>query len=164
MVETDAFVKRVESQLREIARRETKLSEQEDAIRRQRSELRSRSTELTRSLNVYRQVMEMDDSTERQETRSEDSTSAEGTIADIAERILRAQGRPMTTNEIVAELQRVGKLKGGGESGRGDYGTAYRTLLRDSRFARVDKGVFSLADDPNEPEPPSSQSQIALLG
>ncbi len=158
MSETDAFVRRVESELRDIARREAKLSEQEDSLKRQRSELRSRSVELTRTLNVYKQVMGIlvgDTATQLAAPPEMQSPTTEGTIADIAESVLRRHGRPMTTNEIVAELQRAGKLKGGGESGRGDYGTAYRTLLRDSRFVRVDKGVFSLAADANEPAQPA---------
>ena len=33
----------------------------------------------------------------------------------------------MKVADIVTELKALGKLKGGGETGRGDYGTVFRT-------------------------------------
>jgi hypothetical protein len=56
-----------------------------------------------------------------------------------------------------------GKLKGGGATGRDDYGTVYRTLNRDRRFVRSDKGEFSLTVvSPSAPEQPSEQSPAVL--
>jgi hypothetical protein len=144
MSEPDAFVKKVEAELREIGRREMKLSEQEDTIKRQRVELRGRSVELTRTLNVYKQVMGVGTAAEQPAPSTAETPNVDGTIADVAASLLATHGGPMTTNQIVGKLQQVGKLKGGGASGRGDYGTVYRTLLRDPRFVRVDKGIFGL--------------------
>jgi hypothetical protein len=144
MNESDAFIKKAESELRDINRRETKLAEQDDMIKRQRAELRARSAEVSRTLSVYKQIMGVDTIQPDVDKPGTAESLSEGTIADVAEDVLKANARPMTTNELVEELQRRGKLKDGGESGRGPYGTAYRTLLRDKRFVRVDKGIFGL--------------------
>ena len=66
----------------------------------------------------------------------------EGTIADVALRILEENGSPMTVGSLVAELSSLGKLKGGGTSGRADYGTVYQAITRDGRFIKVDRGQF----------------------
>jgi hypothetical protein len=150
----------------------SKLQEQEDAIKRQRSELRSRSAELTKSLNVYKELMGIEVSTPAAAvaqspvaTIQPSPGNGQGTIADMAYHVIAERGGTMSTNDIVAELQARGKLKGGGETGRGDYGTVYRTLLRDGRFIRSDRGVFSLAPPhPSAPAPPSEQSPDAAQG
>src|SRR3989304_4899074 len=107
MSEQDDFVRRVETQLRDISRREAKLAEQEDALKKQRAELRSRAAELSRTLAVYRQVMGTG-------TAVVAETAPEGTIADVAYSILQDHGGTMKTNEIVGEVRGLGEPKGRG--------------------------------------------------
>jgi len=78
----------------------------------------------------------------------------EGTIADVALRVLLASGEPKTVGYLMSRLQALGKLKGGGASGRADYGTVYQAISRDPRFLKVGKGEFSPA-----PESPSAPPQ-----
>jgi hypothetical protein len=148
MPETDAFVKKVTSEIRDMERREEKLKRDAEAIRLSLGEMRQRRVELDRSLAVYREVMGVGEAVASPEV-------PEGTIADVALKILRDMGRPATVGYLVAELQALGKLKGGGASGRADYGTVYQALNRDPRFLRVGKGEFSPAPEgPSVPERP----------
>jgi hypothetical protein len=156
MPENDPFVKKVTGELREMDRREEKLRGDAERIRQQLVLIRQRRVELDRSLATYRDVMgvggEPGASTE----------PPEGTIADVALRVLEENGSPMTVGSLVAELSSLGKLKGGGTSGRADYGTVYQAIGRDSRFIKVGKGQFSPAAHPNEQPQPAEQSATAL--
>lgn len=150
MAETDAFVKKVVAELHEMERREQKLHREADSIRQQLAQLRQRRAELDRSLTVYRDVMGVG-----QEGVAA-AEAVEGTIADVAFRVLRENGGPMTIGSLVSELQRLGKLKSGGASGRADYATVYAAIRRDDRFLKVGKGEVSPAPDaPSAPERPS---------
>jgi hypothetical protein len=163
----DAFVKKATAEIRDIARREEALIKQEDDIKRRRSELRLRLAELTKTLAVYKSLMgigtETAVATQSDAVPIKRESAAGETIADVAFSVMSRQGEPMKIGDLVTELQKLGKLKGGGASGRGDYGTLYRTLNRDRRFVRSDKGEFSLSVvSPSAPEQPSEQSPVAL--
>jgi hypothetical protein len=64
----------------------------------------------------------------------------------------------MSVDELVTELRQMGKLKGGGASGRGDYGTVYRTLARapDRFLKQPGRGEFSVV--PSAPPLPDARS------
>ncbi len=141
MVETDAFVKKVTSELRDMERREQKLRKEAEAIREELAGMRSHRTELDRSLAVYRKVMGIGEGAIAVE-------APEGTIADVALKVLIDKGGPRSVGYLVSELQALGKLKGGGTSGRADYGTVYQAISRDDRFVKVGKGEFSPVEEP----------------
>lgn len=149
MLESDPFVRKVTSEMREMEKRESKLRRDADNIREQLVHMRQRRTELDRSLAVYRDMMGVG---------QESSAPAEvqGTIADVALRVLRESGGPKTVNELAAELRAMGKLKGGGTSGRADYATVFSAISRDDRIVKVGPGSFSPAPGvPSAPERPS---------
>jgi glutathione S-transferase len=160
---TDGFVKKASAEIREIGRRDEALTKQEDDLRRKRAEMRARLAELNKALSVYKNLMGMsteDESPQTADVQMPNSRSLTGgeTIADLAFATIRRQGAPMKIGDVVEELQKLGKLKGGGATGRGDYGTVYRALNRDPRFLRSGKGEFSLVPA-TVPEQPASQSQ-----
>lgn len=141
MTEPDAFVKKVTSELRDMDRREHKLRRDAESIREQIAQMKQRRAELDRSLAVYRDVMGVG-----QEVDAPIEAS-EGTIADLALKVLRENGGPMTVNALVPELQKLGKLQGGGASGRANYATLYQAIRRDDRFRKVGPEGFSPAED-----------------
>jgi hypothetical protein len=148
VADTDPFVRKVTSELREMERREHKLQADAERIREQVFGIRRRRGELEKSLAVYQDVMGVGQASSAPDV-------PEGTIADVAFKVLRELGGPRTVNDLVSELQSLGKLKGGGTSGRADYGTLYQALNRDSRFVRVGRGEFIPAPDaPSAPEQP----------
>jgi chromosome segregation ATPase len=150
MTESDPFVKKVTTEMRDMEKLEQKLRRDAESIRERLAQMRQRRTELERSLAVYREMMG---------GGQEVSTviEATGTIAEVALRILRESGEPKTINDLVVELKSLGKLKGGGgASGRADYATVYQALRRDDRFVKGDNGEFSPAPEvPSAPERPS---------
>jgi hypothetical protein len=148
------FVKRVETELRDLNKREKKLLDQEDTLKKQRAELRARAAELNRSLAVYRQVMGMEPS-EPEEAAMPTGEVTEGTIADVAFEVVHRVGGTMRTSDIATELVRLGKLTG--KDSRVDYSTVYRSLMRDSRFMPAGKGEFSVVAS-SGPQPPSGRS------
>jgi hypothetical protein len=150
MVESDPFVKKVTSELHDMEKKEQKLRRDAEGIREQLAQMRQRRTELERSLMVYRDMMGVG-----QEGSS--TIEVQGTIADVAFRVLRESGGPRTVNDLVVELKTLGKLKGGGgASGRGAYATVYQAISRDTRFVKVGAGEFSPAPEvPSAPERPS---------
>jgi hypothetical protein len=90
-----------------------------------------------------------------------------GSLASVAYAIMTMHGGKMRTTELVPELRAAGKLKGGGATGRSDYGTVFRALARDThRFRKTAPGEFEIIRtiETSEPQPPSSQSPTAVQG
>jgi len=152
MAEADAFIKKVNDELRDMGKKEAKLHRDAEAIRQQLSQIRQRRTELDRSLGVYRDVMGVG---QEGAASAFEEASADETIADVAHRILTQRGGSMPVPAIVRELKALGKLKGGGTSGRADYATTYQAIRRDDRFAMSQEGVRLAEAVPSEPEPPA---------
>jgi hypothetical protein len=67
------------------------------------------------------------------------------TAADAAARVLAERGRPMKTPELLPEVQALGaKMK--------STDNMFRTLVTNPRFRKVGRGLWALAEWPEESE------------
>jgi hypothetical protein len=160
---TDDFILRVKRELRSLARREEDLAKRHEAMVRERASIRTRTSELTRLLGVYQEVMgvvpaeetALNEPAEHPEVVLESpeqikagsaplahaAESANGTTADISAQIMAAHGGRIKIRTLLDELVRMGKLKGND----GDYGSVFGALKRNPhRFVKVGPGEFAL--------------------
>jgi len=160
MARMDDFATRVEAQVSDLGADDSRLAAEEEEvnrraedIRRQRAELRGRIADLAHTLDVYRNVMGIQGPRREPEAPQAVSYTVRrgGTIADVVQSILEQRGSPMQVSDLVEALHALGKLHGGGEAGRGDYGTVYRTLTRDRRFEKTGRGEFRLVGASGRP-------------
>ena len=143
----DEFLQRADAELSELINVDLALAAQEDGVRRKRAELGERIERIRASVRTYHELMGI----EQQAVPSSELFGGEipqGTIADMAAKLIETRGGPMKVADIVTELEKLGKLKpgGGGDSGRGNYGTVFGTLDRSRRFVKTGAGEFGIAD------------------
>lgn len=151
----DALLSQFDREIADLTARDNALSEQESLIKQERDVLKlkmAQISQLREGLLAWAGRNESRDSQAISLFSGEASSVPEGTIAEMAYAILRQHGGRMKVQAILEELIKIGKLKGG----RGDYGTLYGTLSRDTRrFRRMDKGVFAVV--------PNAESQGVLI-
>jgi hypothetical protein len=158
----DEFLARLDHDMRTLELRDRSLAEDEERIRRERTDIRARLADLNRVATVYREYM----GRPRPETNALDLNLGDatngtapvaltGTVPDIAAALMAANGGRMKIRGILDEMVRIGKLKGK----KGDYGSVFGALARNKdRFYQVGPGEFGLRN-PSAPEQPAEQSQ-----
>ncbi len=142
----DDFEDRAERQLRDLEREEAALAAQEEGVRRKRDELQQKINKLELSLDVYREVMERQNGGAEPESTFFGPEIRDGTIAEMAEAVIRREGGVARVSDVVHVLLDRGKLT---RNGRRGYSTVYSILFRDPRFKRVAQGTFALAGLPS---------------
>ena len=142
------FLERVRQDLGDLKRQQRELLTREVRIRQERDRLAERIEALREAARVYREVMALPEPDK--ETPPESGLFDHippGTIADMAEFVVRERAAPTRVADIARALESVGKLSTeGDDSGRGNYGTVYGTLRRDARFVKTGQGEFDLRD------------------
>ena len=133
-----------EADAAELRRKDAELAEQEDRVRLARADVRTQLADLTRAIEVMRKYMKLPATPEQPTARSQ-------SVAQLSYEIMLTNGGQMGVRELLAELVKVGKLKGG----TSDYGTVFGALQRNSAlFTKVGPGQFATVP-PSAPERPS---------
>jgi hypothetical protein len=118
--EVDAFLAKIDAEMRDLSKEDRQLETQEDEVRRRRNELKSRLTDLSRARDVYAEMMGLKARPTRglfdsgaSEVAPEIQVPVRGTVADLSYEIMAARGGRMRVRDVLDELTRIGKLKGG---------------------------------------------------
>ena len=140
----DDFLERAELERSSIRKQREHLASQLDGIRRKGEELAQREQDLDRSLRVYRDVMGIPERREAKPVGDLFGDVPMGTIAEMAEAIIKKHGRPMKVADLTRALEEIGKLSRSAESTRANYGTVYGTIRNHPSFVKTGTGEFGL--------------------
>jgi hypothetical protein len=125
------FLARVRARLEEITAHEAQIRREEEALREKRSRLATERDELLHVLELYGRVMGV--------PVPDRPAPVTESIPVLTERFLRARGGSATVKEIVAELERLGKLRGPQAN---HYNVVFGALRRASQVELAGRGVF----------------------
>lgn len=139
MDEHHDFLSKARNQLRELTSQVDQVAATVDGLIRKRDELKSRIETLESSIEVYRDVMGVENEARPQIGLFGDIPN--GTIAEMAEAVMVGAGGKAHVRAIVDALVEQGKIKGG----RSGYSTVYSILHRSARFEKAGEGTFTLA-------------------
>lgn len=142
----DDFLPRAENELKDLKLQDAQLEATAEGIRVKRMEVLQQIQGLEQSIKVYRRIMGLPGTPNRNGADAVMLFRDEiplGTIAEMTEQVILREGGEAAVSDIARQLHEVGKLKG---DVRSDYATVYGTIRRDKRFRALGGGRFTLAD------------------